>query len=160
MVLLVVGLLGDPAEISVISAVLLGASVLAYGLCMYNFALIADELEGLRMRWGLSVAAISVVALLFAAANLGFSGPVSLAVLGLSMLAVAWAVLRAPLLPNGFAWISGLAGVATITAGVTGNTDNIGTGSVFIVLGWAVSMSIMYIGWGHVADRESESTLD
>jgi hypothetical protein len=65
--------------------------------------------------------------------------------LGLAMLVVARVILRHHLLPNGFGWI----------AGFFSDTENDGTGPIFVVFGWALAMSVLYIGWGHPEERET-----
>ena len=155
-VLLIIGLLGDLSDISALTIFILVTAVLAYSLCWYNFALVANEFKGLPMRRGLAISAIGIVATFSAVVNAGVSGPAGWFVLGLAMLGVAWGILRAPLLPNGFAWLSGIAGIATILVGITGDTSDVGTGAMFILLGWTVSMSTLFIGFGHLDDDEEK----
>ena len=156
MVLLIIGLLGDLSDNSALTILILVTAVLAYSLCWYNFALVADEFKGLPIRRGLAVSTIGIVGTVSAVANIGVLGPVGWVFLGLAMLGVAWGILRARLLPDGFAWLSGIAGIATILVGITGDTSDIGTGAMYILLGWTVSMSILFIGWGHLDDDEEE----
>jgi hypothetical protein len=75
--------------------------------------------------------------------------------LGLAMLVVARVILRHHLLPNGFGWIAGFFGAATIIVGIFSDTENDGTGPIFVVFGWALAMSVLYIGWGHPEERET-----
>jgi hypothetical protein len=148
-VLLITGLLQDIADISPVTILILGTSALAYVAFWYNFARVAQDFKGLPLRQGLTISVIGVIATFSAIANFGISGMFSWVFLGLAMLGVAWGVLKAPLLPNGFAWLSGIAGITTITVGVTGDTSDIGTGAMFILMGWVFSTSILYIVWGH-----------
>ncbi len=150
MVLLIVGLLNDVSQISPTTVVILVFGVLAYTLCWYNFALVADEFRGLPLRYGLTISTIGVVATLSAVANVGVSGPAGWVFLGLAMLGVAWGIKRARLLPDGFAWLSGIAGITTILTGITGDTSDVGTGAIYVLLVWVVSISILFIGWGHL----------
>ena len=155
-VLLIVGLLVDATDISPLVVVILGFAVLAYSLCWYNFALVADEFKGLPLRAGLTISVIGIAATLLSVTNVGEFGPAGRVLLGLAMLGVAWGILRAKLLPDGFAWLSGIAGIATLFLGVTGDTSVISTGAAYILLGWSVSTSILFIGWGHLDSYEVE----
>ena len=156
-VLLITGLLRDLSEISALTIVILGSAGLAYALCWYNFALVANEFKGLPIWRGLTVSTIGISATVSAVVNVGVSGPAGWFFLGLAMLGVGWGILKARLLPDGFAWLSGIAGIATILVGFTGDTSDVGTGVTYILLGWAISMSIMFIAWGHLDDDEQES---
>jgi hypothetical protein len=156
--LLVVGLLQDDSEFSVLGVTLLALAVGAYSLCWYNFAVVADDFEALPIRQGLAISAIGVVSTALAIANFGVSGPVGWVFLGLAMVGVGYALSKAQLMPNGFALLSALAGVATIVVGVTGDTTDVGAGAMFIVLGWTISMSILFIVWGHL-DEDEESVI-
>jgi hypothetical protein len=158
-VLLFAGLLGDVSQSSPRTIALLGFAVLAYSLNWYNFALVADKFGGLSIRRGLTVSVIGVVGTLSGVANVGLSVPIGWVLLGLAMLGVAWGILKALLLPDGFAWLSGIAGLATILVGITGDTSNVGTGAIYILLFWTISMSILFIGWGHLnIDPKDEGT--
>jgi len=153
-VLLITGLLRDLTDISPLTILILATSVLAYATCWYNFARVANDFKGLPIRQGLVVSAIGVIATFSALANVGVSGMIGWIFLGLAMLGVAWGVLKAPLLPTGFALLSGFTGITTILVGVTGDTTDIGTGAMFILMFWVISMSVMYIVWGHFNEED------
>lgn len=131
---------------------LLGLAAVAYAMFWYNFALVADRYRGLQSRLGFTV---SVVGLLSTAAPFAKIDALSLlgwVGLGVAMIIVAFAILKARLLPDGFAWLSAILGFVTIIAGITGDTSDIGTGSVYVLLVWVISISALFIGWGSAED--------
>ncbi|MBT3994434.1 MAG: hypothetical protein HOJ22_04285 [Chloroflexi bacterium] len=157
-VLLFAGLLYDSSEIAALPKLLLGLAAVAYGICWYNFASVVDKFKGLSLRQGLVVSTVGVVSTALAVANVGVFGPVGWFVLGVAMLGVAFGILKARLLPDGFAWLSGILGIITSAAGVTGDTSDIGTGAVYVLLVWIISMSILFIGWGRYREPVSVSS--
>ena len=159
-ILLFTGLLIDSSNDSFAAIALLVVAALFYVLFFYNFALTLEKFQGLTNRLGLAASAIGVVGTFLAVASFGVSGPIGWLLLGIAMLGIAWGVLRARLLPDGFAWLSGLIGIITIASGVTGDTSDIGTGAAYVVLTWVISMSIMFIVWGHIGDDDQNPVSD
>jgi hypothetical protein len=155
-VLLFAGFLYDAPEDSILTVLLFGLATLAYALCWYNFALVLDKFSALPLRRGLMISAVGVASTAAALTNVGVLGPIGWVVLGLAMAGVAWGIFKERLLPDGFAWISGIAGIATLIAGVTGDTSDVGTGAVYILLVWVISMSIMFVVWGRLDSVEDE----
>ena len=154
-VALIIGLLGEPAELSPRTVIFLGIAVLAYVLLWHNFARLAAVAGSLSYRRGLPVAAVGIAAPFLAAVDYSIAGRVGWVLLGLAMLAVARTILRGPPLPDGFAWLSGFFGIAMVVVVATRGENNISAGPVFVVIGWSISMSVMYILWGHPEDHNT-----
>lgn len=155
-ILLVIGLLQDLADPSALTIVILSGAALTYFLCWYNFETVVRNFKGLSPKPAFAISAVGLVGTFAALASVGVSVTAGLLFLGLAMIGVAWGILKSRLLPDGFAWLSGITGMTTILLGVTGDTSNVGTASMYFVLFWAVSMSIMFIGWGHLPDNVQE----
>ena len=155
MAMLVFALLVNLAEIEILSAIFILAALLPYALCWYTFARLADAVGELPLRRGLAIAVVGTASLLLAVVEIKVVSATGWILLGLAMLAVARTIVRAHLLPNGFGWFSGFLGVVTIAVGIASDTENDGAGPIFAVFGWALAMSVLYIGWGHPEERET-----
>ena len=153
--MLVAALLVGLAEIVVLTAIFILAALVPYALCWYNFARLARAVGELPVRQGLAIAVVGTGALFLGVVEVKIVSAIGWTLLGLAMLAVARTILRAHLLPNGFGWISGFFGATTIAVGIFSDTDNNGAGPIFVVFGWALAMSVLYIGWGHPEERET-----
>ena len=153
--MLVAALLVGLAEIVVLTAIFILAALVPYALCWYNFARLARAVGELPLRQGLAIAVVGTGALFLGVVEVKIVSAIGWTLLGLAMLAVARTILRAHLLPNGFGWISGFFGAVTIGVGIFSDTDNNGAGPIFVVFGWALAMSVLYIGWGHPEERET-----
>jgi hypothetical protein len=156
-VLLFAGFMYRVTETSVLAILLLGLAALAYAVCWYNFALVFEKFGGLPLWPGRVISIVGFASTAAALTNVGVLGPIGWVTLGLAMVGVAWGILKARLLPDGFAWFSGIAGVATLISGVTGVTSDVGAGAVYILLVWVISMSILFIVWGRLDGVDGES---
>ena len=101
MAMLVLALLVGLAEIVVLTAIFILASLVPYALCWYNFARLADAVGELPLRPGLAIAIVGTVSLFLAVVEVKIVSAAGWTLLGLAMLAVARTILRAHLLPNG-----------------------------------------------------------
>ena len=155
MAMLVVALLVNLADIQVLTAIFILAALLPYALCWYNFARLADAVGELPLRRGLIVATVGTTSLLLAVVEVKFVAATGWSLLGLAILVAARTILRNHLLPNGLGWITGFFGAATIVVGILSDTENDGAGPIFVVFGWALAMSVLYIGWGHPEERDT-----
>lgn len=156
---LIIGLLGESSEYSPRTLVFLGIAALTYVLCWQNFARLADASNGLSYRWGLAIAAVGIAAPFLAVVESSIVGRTGWVLLGLAMLVVARAILKGASLPDGFGWISGIFGIVMILVGVTRDGSNISAGPLFTTIGWTITMSALYIGWGHFEDHKPDQQL-
>ena len=139
-----------------VGAILMFLAGLAFAVCWYNLSRLASEL-GTLTRWQSIVLMLGGVAFIPVALTLeGFdiSGRPAFVILGLALIAAGWTIFRTPAFPNAFAAVSGVAAIAVLIGTAMGEDGVVGP--LFLMMAWAVLMSIMSIGWGHPDELAKE----